>query len=90
MQAKSKGISTLPRFCMQGMTPRSAHTGYLPFRPVLAPKSDTVLLLRVHTSPFVEVNQASAEILPARLDSLVGLPFVGTEGLGNWVVGPMA
>ena len=69
--------------------PTRIHTCNLPLRPILAPKTDTIAT-GIHTHFLMQIDQASTEVLPPGVHSLVVFPDIRPESSLHGIVGTVA
>ena len=78
--------------CVSGdlrLTRRFWHTCQLPFRTVVAPQTNPVLLSHV-ANPILYFNQADSIGSPSPSHRFVGHPLIFAPCLGRWIVRPPA
>jgi len=71
----------------QSNNPGCIRTCDLPFRPVLAPKTNTVRARTITTVLIVQLCQTGTKCGPALLNGLVVEPLIVPKLLSDWVVG---
>ncbi len=85
IHARSRGY--VSRVHLKGYQPHL--TCYLPFRSVLAPETDSMLLLH-YSSLLTDLNDTSSKVGPSLLNITISQPLIFPKRLGRRIIGSVS